>query len=161
LGNIAAIPIGPSKFSIPGVPFEVTLVRDDDMPPFFTVARWLDPALNVAEKLAERLAVALADKDNQLSRYHKAGNTTLLILESQDIALVNQGMIYQAFLAALAKVQPVHLDQVWLAESYEPEKDFLFIYCLLADQSFIDRVNPANMMFGPRYAKHWDPARRD
>jgi hypothetical protein len=155
LANTAAIPAGRSKVSIPGVPFEVELNRDDDLPPLFSVARWLDSSLNIPEQLTGCIAGALADKDDQLTRYWQDGNQTLLILESQDIALVNRGMIYQAFLAAQARVNPKRIGQVWLAETYEPDRDYLFIYCLLADQGTMDRVNPPNAMFGPRFAAHW------
>jgi hypothetical protein len=82
LNNAAAIPAGRSSHSIPGVPFEISLDRDDDLEPLFTVARWLDSSLDVPDQLAGRIAAALADKDQQLVRYHKDGNRTLLILES-------------------------------------------------------------------------------
>jgi len=156
IANSTAISVGHSSATIPGIPFEVSLDRDNDLPPLFTVARWLDSSLNVREQLADSIAAALTDKDHQLSGYFQAGDQTLLILESQDIALVNRGMIYKAFLTARALVRPKHIGQVWLAETYEPEEGYLFIYCLLADQNQMDRVNPANAMFGPRYAKHWE-----
>ena len=127
LANISAIPTGRSKVSIPGLPFEVSLDRDDEMPPLFSVARWLDPALKVPEQLADNITAALINKDDQLSRYKKDGNQTLLVLESQDIALVNRGTIYKAFPVALARTQLKHIDQVWLAQTYEPEENYLFV----------------------------------
>jgi len=156
LANTSEIPAGRSKVSIPGAPFEVELNRDDDLPPVFSVARWLDSSLNVPEQVTDSIAGALADKDDQLTRYWQDGSQTLLVLESQDIALVNRGMVYKAFLAAHARVNPRHISQVWLAETYEPDERYLFIYCLLANQEIMDRVNPPNAMFGPRYADHWE-----
>jgi hypothetical protein len=155
LSNVAGVPTGQSKHSISGVPFEISLRRDNDVPPLFTVGRWLDSALNIPEQLTDRIAVALVDKDSQLSQYKKDGNETLLVMESQDIALVSSATIYKALLVALSKAKPSHISQVWLAEAYEPEVNYLFVYCLLGDQLFMDQVNPANAMFGPRYAKHW------
>jgi len=155
LANADTIPAGRSKVSIPDVPFDVELTRDDDLAPLFSVARLLDSSLNIPEQLAASIAGALADKDEQLTRYWEDGSQTLLILESQDIALVNRGMIYKAFLAAHAQVNPKHVREVWLAETYGPDENFLFIYCLLADQAIMDRVNPPNAMFGPRHSDHW------
>lgn len=152
--NVAAIPTERSTIKIPGVPFDVTLNRDDDLPPLFTVARFLDEGLNVPEELVRSITTALVDKNDQLGQYRVGGDRTILVLESQDIALVSRATIYKAFLAAFAKVQPTNIDQVWLAETYEPE-DWIEIYCLLAEQAFMDRINPENAMFGPRYTAEW------
>ena len=48
-----------------------------------------------------------------------------------------------------------HTQAVGIYQTYEPDENFLFVYCLLADQDLMDKVNPPNAMFGPRYSPHW------
>jgi hypothetical protein len=156
--NVAKIPPGKSKVQIPNVPFEVILERDDNLPPSFTVSRTLDSTLDVAEELIKSIAAALQDKNDQLKRYKAQGNRTILVVESQDIALVSSVSIYKAFLKAHAQVQPTNIDQIWLINTYEPEPEFTEIRCLFGPQEMMDRVNPQNAMFGPKYAGYWAEA---
>ena len=155
--NVQNISVGRSIVQIPNVPFDIRLERDDMLPPTFTVSRILDSTLRIPEELSKSISRALEDKNDQLAKYKEHGNHTILILESQDIALVSSGSIYMAFLEAHGQIQPANIDQVWLVNTYEaePEPDYVEILCLLADQDFMDLVNPQNAMLGPRYAEHW------
>ena len=149
-----AIPPGPSEVAIPDVPFPVRLRRDDGASPKFLVGRWEDSSLDVERELVAMMTAALADKDDQLARYRQAGDRTVLVLESDDIVFTNRVDLYRAFLQAWDRCAPTSIDQVWLAMTI-PQEYVTETYCLHADQNLLDRVNPANARFGPKYREEW------
>ncbi len=61
---------------------------------------------------------------------------------------------YRAFLEAWDRYAPTFIDQVWLAMTI-PQECVTETYCLHADQDLLDRVNPENARFGPRYREEW------
>ena len=148
------IAAGRSEVTIPGVPFPVRLWRDDLSAPKFLVGRWEDPSLDVEKELVEIMVAALADKDDQLARYKQAGDRTLLLLESDDIVFTNPVDLYRAFLEAWNCCAPTSIDQVWLATTI-PQEHVTEIYCLHTDQDLLDKVNPENARFGPKYREEW------
>jgi acyl carrier protein len=156
LKNVPTLPVGRTDHNIAGVPFRVSINKDDELRSWFGVARWEPPGLDRNE-LVESIAAALADKNNQLQRYRTAGAETILILESQDIALVSPASLYKAFLRASERVTTPNIDQVWIAETYDPE-NCCQLECYLASEAIMDRANPENFMFGPRYAEYWAEA---
>jgi len=149
-----AILQGRSEVTMPGVPFRVRLWRDDFLAPKFSVGRWEDSSLDVEKELVKMMAVALADKDEQLAQYKQAGDRTFLVLESDDIVFTNRGDLYHAFLVAWDLCAPRFIDQVWLATTI-PQECFTETYCLHADQELLDKANPENARFGPRYREEW------
>jgi len=100
------------------------------------------------------MAAALADKDEQLAQYKQAGDLTFLLLESDDIVFTNRVDLYRAFLEAWDRCAPTFIDQVWLAMTI-PQECVIETYCLHADQDLLDKVNPENARFGPRYREEW------
>lgn len=149
-----AIPPGRSEVNMPGVPFRVRLWRDNILAPKFSVGRWEDSSLDVEKELVKMMAAALADKDEQLAQYKQAGALTFLLLESDDIVFTNRVDLYRAFLEAWDRCAPTFIDQVWLAMTI-PQECVIETYCLHADQDLLDRVNPENARFGPRYREEW------
>jgi len=148
---------GRTEPTIPGVPFRVTLFREDDASPGFTVGRWSDNTLNVSAGLKENIAAALMSKNDQLRAYREAGDYPILVLESDDVALVNRVEIYRAFLTAERAAYTSNIDQVWLASTITQE-NYVEVYCMKASQEFIDAVNPPNVLFGPNHRELWvDP----
>lgn len=152
--NNPAIPVGRSELTIPNVPFPVRFRRDDLAAPKFLVGRWEDSSLDVEQELVEMMAAALTDKDDQLVRYKQAGDCTILVLESDDITFTNRVDLYYAFLKAWDRCLPTSIDQVWLATTI-PQEFATDIYCLYADQELLDKVNPENARFGPKYREEW------
>lgn len=62
------------------------------------------------------------------------------------------------FPAAYRCVPTPNIDQVWMAFNYE-ERDgetYFEIRCFLGPESIMDRVNPPNALFGPRYSEYWE-----
>ena len=149
-----SIPPGRSEVTVTGVPFQVRLWRDDVSAPRFLVGRWEDSSLDVEKELVTMIAAALADKNDQLTQYKQAGDSTFLVMESDDIVFTNRVDLYRAFLEAWDSCAPAFIDQVWLAATI-PQESVTEIYCLHADQNLMDRVNPENARFGPRYREEW------
>src|ERR1019366_4137909 len=101
----------------------------------------------------------LIDKNDQLTRYQTSGAETVLLAESDDIALVNLNILYKAFLCAESKVSMPNINQVWMAHTYAHE-DWCSIVCFLGPEEIMDRVNPENHGYGPRYRDVWISAMR-
>ena len=145
---------GRTEPAITGVPFRVTILREDHEKAGFTVGRWSDASLDVGAGLVATIEAALASKNDQLRAYREAGDCTILVLESDDVVFADRVEIYQAFLAAEKTVNTPHIDQVWLASTITSE-NYIEVYCINAPQEFIDAVNPPNVMFGPGYHALW------
>ncbi len=60
---------------------------------------------------------AIRDKGETLAPYKRAGKKTILLLESDDIALVNAISLAQAFSTAAASENLSGIDEVYLAEA--------------------------------------------
>jgi len=146
---------GRTDVTIPGVPFPVSIIREEDGPTGFTVFRWYDESLDISEGLRATIAAALENKNNQLGAYRTAGNRTILVLESEDVALANRVLVYRAFLATEKAADMSNIDQVWLASTITQE-NYVEVYCMRAPQVFIDAVNPPNVLFGPDHGEVWD-----
>lgn len=115
---------------IPGVPFEITLYkwprrarRDGE----FKIARFSPE--QIEEKRKEVLKQALCSRGEKVVNYKKEGCHTILILESNDIALANFNDIANALNNAVEKLKNIELpDEIYLVET-EIEDDYE-IYCL-------------------------------
>lgn len=155
---LAAIPAqqsGRTKHQIPNIPFEIALEvdRDERMSHWFGVLRWVPPDLNDYHQLTDSVQRALTNKNDQLRVYRLAGGRTILILESQDIALVSPAMLYKAFLRARNRAATENIDEVWVANTYQ---DYCGLDCYQAAESIMDVANPENLMLGPQHTDYWN-----
>lgn len=154
VANVDKLPWGRSDHQVTDVPFPFTIKKRQDSNKQFGVARWAPSP--VEGELVGIIARALSDKNDQLSKYRSLGATTILLLESDDIALVNWPTLYSAFLAAQQCVSTPNIDQVWLARTYESQYESgCEICCFLGPEPIMDVANPPNFMFGPHYSKYW------
>lgn len=69
------------------------------------------------ETLPQRVGLQITRKMKKLRRYKVEGYTTVLILETQDIALMNQHKMLEAVREGLAGAIPEGLDQLWFTEA--------------------------------------------
>jgi hypothetical protein len=69
------------------------------------------------DTLVQRVRKQVERKMKKLRRYKAEGHTTVLILETQDIALMNQHKILEAVREAVVGKMPDGLDQIWYAEA--------------------------------------------
>ena len=111
--------------------------------------------------LDDRMRQALQHKYDQLNQYQQGENVvTVLLLENRDIALINPSIWYLAFFRATRDNSFPALTQVWLADTWEGLTDrFTGFNCFRANQDLMDRANPENFWFGPRYDNYWQKQR--
>jgi hypothetical protein len=157
--NISAVSQGHSKHEVPDVPFPITIDKSLDMPKNFLVARIAPSGEDDKKQLVNKFCAALSDKNEQLQKYRDSGAETILLVESDDVALVSLQTLYRAFLLAWEKVSPPNICQFWTAHSYVPE-DWCKIVCFLGPKEIMDTVNPANYCYGPLYRDAWFSAMR-
>jgi hypothetical protein len=116
------------------------------------------PGLDTNDELTEIVAAALNNKNDQLQKYRANGNETVLILESDDIALGSNKEFYKAFLQASACVSTSNINQVWLARtshSPHPEADLCCFICFNAPDFMMEKVNLQQWKFGKHHALYW------
>lgn len=148
------LPVGRTDHQVKGVPFRITLRKEDRLSRGFDVARTVPPSLETDDELTEIVTAALSNKNDQLQRYRANGDETVLILETDDIALINPGDLYKAFLQASACVPMSNIDQVWMAQTFNPEDSCLF-FCFDGPEAIMGKVNPRQWMIGKRHASYW------
>jgi hypothetical protein len=158
LANAVTLPRGPSSHQINGVPFTVAVNKDTGNR--FFVARRAPSDRDVRIELIQSFAEALADKNDQLSRYRADGARTVLILESQDIALVSHASLYKAFLQARPLAQTSNIEEVWLACTYAPD-DHCELSCLSGPEEMMDCINLENLEWGTQYDEEWAEALKE
>jgi hypothetical protein len=75
--------------------------------------------------LPNRLREKLAQRVHKLARYKNKGKNTILLVESDDIALMNDGIMWDGLMAAYPKGMPEGVDEIWFADTSIPE-DIIF-----------------------------------
>ncbi|WAC06805.1 MAG: hypothetical protein OS130_11160 [Thermodesulfobacteriota bacterium] len=78
------------------------------------------------QTLPDRLREQLDRKIKKLSPYKVRNKTTILLVESDDIALMNDGIMWEGLRSAYPDGLPQGLDQIWFADTSIPE-EILFI----------------------------------
>ena len=61
-------------------------------------------------------------KIEKLSPYKNQNKTTILLVESDDIALMDDGIMWDGLGSAYPKGLPEGLDQIWFADTSIPEE---------------------------------------
>ncbi len=74
------------------------------------------------DTLPDRLRVQLDRKVKKLSPYKGKNKTTILLVESGDIALMNDGIMWDGLRSAYPDGLPKGLDQIWFADTSIPEE---------------------------------------
>ena len=101
--------------TIPGVPFDIT-VRKSDRTPGIIFSRIAPDD----HSLPERLRKQVDRKIKKLIPYKANGFITLLLLENEDIALMNELVMLRAIRDAYPCGFPQELDEVWYADTSLP-----------------------------------------
>ena len=100
---------------VEGVPFRLHVHKASDRRPGVFFARF-EPN---DETLVDRVRTALERKAAKLFKYwHKY--TTVLLVESEDIALMNEGKMLGAIQEAFPKALPSGVDEVWYVDTSIP-----------------------------------------
>jgi hypothetical protein len=154
LRNVSTLPFGYASHQVDGVPFNIGISKQDWRGTGFGVARWAPPNLGSNNELIEIVAGALKNKNDQLQKYRANGDQTLLILETDDIALMNHILLYKAFFQASACIPTPNVDQVWMARTIGSEEHCSFM-CFDAPDSIMEKANHPQWMLGKRHAPYW------
>ncbi|HIJ75991.1 MAG TPA: hypothetical protein HPP81_04670 [Deltaproteobacteria bacterium] len=101
---------------IPGVPFRLHITKASSRRPGLFFARY-DPGDNTLPDRTRQLLVRKAEK---LLRYQSAGKTTVLLVESEDIALMNEAKMLAAVRTAFADGPPSGVHQLWYVDTSIP-----------------------------------------
>lgn len=153
LANAASLPAGRTTHHLAGVPFPLaTTKRSSDRHKLFLM-RHVPPG-DAEALLLVQMHESLDHKHDELGEYRQGGALGVLVVESEDIALVSEQSLYKAFLRALRERPRPNLDQVWLASTYG---DDYSVYCFLGPPDVMAGVNPENFRFGPEFLAEWLP----
>jgi hypothetical protein len=107
------LPDGPHEIPIPNTGLGCTAFKDSTRPAKIVLYR---PAPN-DDTLPDRVGEQIARKMKKISACKADGHTTVLILETQDVALMNQYKMLEAVRTSIGGIMPKGLDQLWYAEA--------------------------------------------
>jgi hypothetical protein len=95
------------------IPFPFHVTKASDRPPGVFLARWQPED----DTLPGRIRDQFQRKANKLRRYLHPGVTTVLLIESDDIALMNESKLLAAVREAFPSGPPPGIDRVWCADT--------------------------------------------
>lgn len=107
--------------NIPGIPFGFTAIRNEKFGNRLIFARF-SPEDNT---LPERILSLIKRKTKKLKPYKENNYTTILIVESDDIALINDWVLLEAIQKSFPNGLDQELDELWYADTCIPE-DLIF-----------------------------------
>lgn len=103
---------------IPGIPFRLHVRKASDRPPGVFFSRF-EPH---DDTLPARIHDLFKRKAKKLSKYHTEGQTTVLLVESDDIALMNEIKLLDAIQKVYPEKPPAGVDQIWYADTTIPSQ---------------------------------------
>jgi hypothetical protein len=99
--------------SPPGIPFRLHVLKASDRKPGVLFGRF-EPD---DDTLPSRVKAAFDRKAEKLAKYQTPGVTTILLVENDDIALMNEWKMLDAIRTAFPAGPPPGVDQVWYADT--------------------------------------------
>jgi hypothetical protein len=102
--------------------------------------------------LLAQMHESLDHKYERLGEYRAQGAIGILVIESEDIALVSEQSLFKAFLRAMRDRPRPNLDQVWLASTFG---DDCSVYCFSGPVELMQGVSPENLRSGPEFTREW------
>ena len=109
---------------IAGVPFRLHVRKASDRPPGVFFARFTPDD----DTLPNRIRAQFDRKAKKLERYQSLRKKTVLLVENEDSALMNEGKMLDAIQEAYSGGRPPGVDQIWYADTSIPDaiefKDF-------------------------------------
>ncbi len=106
---------------ISGVPFDFQALKSSDRRPGLFFSR----SFPSDDSLPQRIRELFERKARKLEPYGRGGETTILLAESDDIALMNQFLLVDAIRQAFAGSLPAGVSEIWYADTAIP-KDLEF-----------------------------------
>lgn len=147
--NCSALSDGHATLDVPGLSFRLTLFkrRSADGENRVFLMREVPPG-NREALLVREMHKSLDHKYEKLAEYRASGANSLLVLQSEDIALVSPQSLYEAYLRATRERPRRALDQIWMVARGS-------VYCFNGPAEVLDGVNPPNFRFGPQFIDEW------
>ena len=102
---------------VPGIPFPIHVTKASDRPPGVFIGRF-EPKED--DSFPTRIRKRLDRKAEKLAKYHEPGTTTILLVESGDIALMNEGIMFDGIRRAYPEGLPQGVDEIWYADTSVP-----------------------------------------
>lgn len=113
------LPIGSHTIKVvPGIPFEFYATKRSSSRTGLLFSRFAPNDQTFPDRLREHLD----RKVRKLSPYKRKSKTTILLVESDDIALMNDGIMWGGLRSAYPDGLPQGLDQIWFADTSIPEE---------------------------------------
>lgn len=106
---------GSNVKDVPGIPFRLHISKDSNRPPSILFYRFIQPA----GTLPTRIKTQFDRKAKKLLNY-KPDKTTVLLVESDDIALMSESLIQSAILDVYPKGPPSGVAQIWYVDTSIP-----------------------------------------
>ena len=103
--------------SIPGIPFELHVNKEIGSPPSVRFGRFA-PNDNT---LAGRIKTQCDRKAKKLAKYQGTEKTTILLIESYDIALMHPSIMLKGIRGAYPNRLPPGVDKIWYADTSIPD----------------------------------------
>ena len=110
--SVSSLPDGSRRLRIPGVPFEFTVTKESDRAPGLIFNRELPDEPAAPGRIREQLAT----KSDKLLPYFQKGYRTVLLVESIDPSLMNQGKMLELLKEALGEL-PLSVACLWYVEA--------------------------------------------
>ncbi len=98
---------------IPGIPFTMHIFKASDREPRVIFSRFSP----TDETLPDRIFEQFERKSQKLSKYQDKGLTTILLIESDDLALMDDMLMLESTKTAYPKGLPVGVDKIWFADT--------------------------------------------
>jgi hypothetical protein len=129
--NAEALPFGSHEVRIDQVPFQLRVSKRSDLSKGVYFSRIVDEN---DYALVSSVARLVELKANKLAQYQRQGFTTILLLESDDIAMMNHIALHEAMMAAFPRGWPESVDDVWYANTtLWPEAQFFDMRTVASD----------------------------
>lgn len=113
VASIPKLPYGHGFYNIPNTPFRIHIIKKPSKESRFFVGRFSPTDATLPERLAE----IIARKERKLFQYKNKGFETILLIENDDIALMNEGIMADSFKDATKLYNIINLNQVWFADT--------------------------------------------
>lgn len=116
INNTPSLKWGSQKLvGVPGIPFSLHVDKDINSPPglFFMRSEPLNSTL------PQRIKNQCAGKAMKLAKYKGCGKTTVLLIESVDIALMSEPKMLDAIRKAFSNNLPLGVDRIWYAAKFD------------------------------------------
>lgn len=107
-----------SLVDIAGVPFRLHVIKASDWHPGVFFARYAPDD----DTLSDRIRAQFDRKAEKLAKYQASGKNTVLLVENDDIALMNEWKMLDEIRRAYPSGLPTGVDQIWYADTSIPSE---------------------------------------